>query len=51
MKLAVKLDHGRPKIVSTEVPDPEEVKRLWRQGKSIGWIVEELLNKGKRKPK
>ncbi len=49
-KLAVKLnDDGRTEVVSYEMPDPDEVKRLWRQGMSLGQIREELMNKGKRK--
>lgn len=51
-KLAVKLnDDGRTEVVSYEMPDPDEVKRLWRQGLSLGQIREELMNKGKKKKK
>lgn len=51
-KLAVKLhDDGRTEVVSKEVPDVDEVKRLWKQGMSLAQIREELMNKGKRKKK
>lgn len=50
-KLAVKLHDGRTEVVSYEMPDPEEVKRLWKQGLSLGQIREELMRKGKKKQK
>ncbi len=49
-KLSLKYDQNRQKfeLEAVEVMDPEEVKRLWKEGKSLGWIREEMLRRQRK---
>ncbi len=47
-KLAVKIKKGRFVIVHRDMPDPDEAKRLWREGKSAQWILEQARKKRKK---
>ena len=40
-KLSVRIKKGRFVLVSRDMPDLEEAKRMWREGKSAQQILEE----------
>lgn len=48
-KLGVKIVRGRVEIATREVPDLDEAKRMWMQGKSAQHILEEAKRKPKKK--
>ncbi len=52
-KLSLKYDQNRHKfdLQAVEVMDPEEVKRLWKEGKSLAWIRDEMLRRQRKKEK
>ena len=47
-KLGVAIRNGKCELVTKEVPDLDEAKRLWREGKSAQYIIEQHKRK---KPK
>jgi hypothetical protein len=47
-KLGVKIVHGKVELKTHEVPDLEEAKKLWMQGKSAQYILEEAKKKKKK---
>lgn len=44
----MKIKNGRCLLVPKEVPDLDEAKRLWREGKSAQFIFEEHKRKRKK---
>lgn len=49
VKLTVRFKKGRFVIVRKDLPDPDEAKRLWKEGKSAQWIIEQAKKKRERK--
>ena len=47
-KLGVKIVHGKVELQTREVPDLDEAKRLWMEGKSAQHILEEAKRKRKK---
>jgi len=48
-KLSLKFVRNKLVLVGEDRPDPEEAKRLWREGKSAQWILEQERRKRKRR--
>jgi hypothetical protein len=48
-KLGVKIVHGKVELRTHEIPDLEEAKRMWMQGKSAQYIFEQAKKKAKKK--
>jgi hypothetical protein len=44
-KIALKFEKGKCKLVAKTMPDPEEAKRMWREGKSAQYILEQAKRK------
>lgn len=44
-KLSVRLKNGKFELVAKEVPDPKEARRLWMEGKSAQYIMEQERRK------
>ena len=47
-KLSFRIKHGRCELEAKEVPDLDEAKRLWLEGKSAQWILEQAKRKSKQ---
>jgi len=47
-KLGVKIVRGQVELQTREVPDLDEVKRLWKEGKPAQYILEEMKRKRKK---
>lgn len=43
-KLSLKFKNGKSVLVADEVPDIDEAKRLWKEGKSAQFIIEKAKN-------
>jgi hypothetical protein len=48
-KLSVKFVRNRLVLIGEDRPDPEEAKRLWREGKSAQYILEQTKKERRRK--
>ena len=48
-KLGMSFRNGKSVIVANEVPDLDEAKRLWREGKSAQYILEQHKKKSSTK--
>ena len=49
-KLSVRIKDGRCEVVAKVVPDLDEAKRLWMEGKSAQWIMEQARKRAKSDP-
>lgn len=48
-KLGLRIQRGRFVLTRKDVPDLEEAKRLWKEGKSAQWIIENAKRKRRGK--
>ena len=47
-KLGFRIKHGRCELDVKELPDLDEAKRLWMEGKSAQYILEQTKRKAKK---
>lgn len=43
----MKFKNGKAVLTHHVMPDPDEAKRLWKQGKSAQWIIEQTRKREK----